>query len=173
LEGVKAYWKIDPDTAFTGLEKSLSATRIGLEETRRILVALRAKPLDDFGLLPAIRSLAEDAAKDNKIDLELKLDNNVNNLPSAVEQCFYRVAQEAITNTIKHAKAKKLTVRLEHINNIIMLTVQDDGIGFNVLNIDKNIKFGLTGVKERVNSVNGKLSIISKPGMGTIIQVKV
>jgi len=173
LETMKAYWGVDPATARKILDKSLVATHSGLEETQRILMALRAKPLEDLGLTMAIRRLAEEAAAHAGIALDLVIPDNIPPLPSDVEQCFFRVAQEAITNAVKHARAKRLTVKLELKENKVSLTVKDDGIGFDFDESGGTKHFGLIGMKERAELVNGELNIASRPGAGTIVQLTI
>ena len=173
LETMKAYWDIDPITARKRLDKSLAAIRSGLEETRRILMALRAKPLEELGLAAAIQQMAEEAATHAGIALDLELDDNIPSLSPGAEQCFFRVAQEAITNVIKHAKAQNLTVKLEFKDNKVALTVQDNGIGFEIGDSNGVKHFGLMGMKERVEFAKGKLNIVSQPGSGTTVQLTI
>jgi signal transduction histidine kinase len=173
LETMKAYWSVDPATARKILGKSLAATRSGLEETQRILMALRAKPLEDLGLSMAIRQMAEEAAAHAGIALDLIIADNIPALTFDVEQCFFRVAQEAITNVVKHARAKNLTVKLELKENKVSLTVQDDGIGFDFDETNGTKHFGLLGMKERAEFVDGELNIASRPGAGTIVQLTI
>jgi signal transduction histidine kinase len=173
LETMKAYWDVDPTTARKRLDKSLFATRSGLEETRRILMALRAKPLEDLGLAPAIHQMAEEAASRAGIALDLAIADNIPYLSPGVEQCFFRVAQEAITNVLIHAKAHRLTVKLELKESKVELTVQDDGVGFDVKASNEAKHFGLLGMKERVEFVKGELNITSQPGIGTIVQLAI
>jgi two-component system sensor histidine kinase DegS len=155
------------------LDKSLVAIRSGLEETRRILMALRAKPLEDLGLSAAIQQMAQDAATHAGIALDLVVADNLPSLSPNSEQCIFRVAQEAITNVVKHAKAKKLTVKLEFKENKVALTVHDDGIGFDINDNTKDKHFGLMGMEERVEVAKGKLNIISQPGSGTTVQLTI
>jgi signal transduction histidine kinase len=173
LETMKAYWDIDPTTARKRLDKSLVATRSGLEETRRILTALRAKPLEDLGLVTAIKQLAEEAATHTGVMINLLLMDNVPPLSPAAEQCIYRVAQEAITNVVKHAKAQILTVKLELKENRVALIVQDDGIGFDIGSGSGVKHFGIMGMKERAESVKAELKILSRPGFGTVVQLMI
>jgi len=173
LETMKAYWDVDPVTARKRLDKSLVAIRSGLEETRRILMALRAKPLEDLGLSEAIQQMAQEAATHASIALDLVVADHLLSLSPNAEQCIFRVAQEAITNVVKHAKAKKLTVKLEFKENKVALMVQDDGIGFDINDTSKDKHFGLTGMEERVEVAKGKLDIISQPGSGTTVQLTI
>jgi two-component system sensor histidine kinase DegS len=90
-----------------------------------------------------------------------------------VEQCIYRVAQEAVTNVVNHANTKNLTVKLEFIEEKVSLIVRDDGIGFDIEKNNKTSHFGLTGMRERAQLIGGDLTIISKPGYGTTIQLTI
>ncbi len=171
LETMKAYWDVDPVTARKRLDISLAATRSGLEETRRVLMALRAKPLEELGLVPAIRQIAEAAATHTGLKLDIILPDTAPVLSPEAEQCLFRVAQEAITNVMQHARAQQLTVKLEFTESNVALTVRDDGAGFDINKINDEKHFGLLGMKERVQVVNGKLEITSKPGNGTTVKL--
>ncbi len=171
LETMKAYWDADPLTARKRLDKSLIAIRSGLEETRRVLTALRAKPLEELGLVPAIRQMAEETAGHAGMNLDMLIDDAIPPLSPAEEQCVFRVAQEAITNSIRHSRANNLRLKLQFIENKVTLTVQDDGIGFDVNNGNRERRYGLTGMKERAAFAKGNLAIDSHPGGGTTIQL--
>ena len=173
LEAIKAYWDVDQQKARSILDQSLAAAHSGLEETRRALKALRASPLDDLGLALAISTMVKDAAARASLALDMPEIIMMPPLSPDVEQCIYRVAQEAVTNVVKHASAKKLTVTLEFIEGKVMLSVRDDGIGFDIDKIDKTSHFGLAGMQERVQMVGGELDIKSKPGYGTAIQMTI
>jgi len=86
-----------------------------------------------------------------------------------VEQCIYRVTQEAISNVTRHANAKKLTVKLEQVKEKVMLTVRDDGAGFDVKKDIGTDHYGLAGMQERAKLVGGALDIKSGPGAGTAV----
>jgi len=173
LEAVKAYWDIDPQKARSTLEGSLEAAHSGLGETRRALQALRASPLDDLGLSLAVRTMAEDIAVRAKLALNLSIADELPSLSPDVEQCIYRVAQEAVTNVAKHAKAKTLTVNLESTEEKVTLTVHDDGVGFDLDKKDKANDYGLEGMQERAQLVGGKLTVTSKPDEGTTVKLVV
>lgn len=173
LETVKAYWDIDPLAARSTLEKSLAAAHSGLEETRRALKALRASPLDDLGLVLAMRTRVEDAATRANLILNLSIADGIPALSPDIEQCIYRIAQEAVTNVVKHASAKNLTVRLESIEGKVKLIVCDDGVGFYPQKIDNASHFGLTGMQERAHLVGGELNVASKPGEGTTVKLTI
>ncbi len=181
LETIKAYWDVDQQTARyvdhptarSLLDESLAVAHYGLEETRRALKALRASPLDDLGLTLAIREMVGDAAARAKLSLDLSITDKMPALSPDVEQCIYRVAQEAVTNVTKHANARNLTVKLELVEGKVKLTVGDDGIGFDTEKSGDGGHFGLAGMRERAELVGGQLEIMSKPGNGTTVRLTV
>ena len=112
LEATRALWERDPEAAKRMLAQADTTTRTGLSEARRSLHALRSGPLDDLGLVQALRELAHQAAARAGMGLELALPASLN-LPAATEQGVYRVAQEALENVVRHAHARNLEVTLE------------------------------------------------------------
>jgi signal transduction histidine kinase len=173
LEAMKAYWDVDTDVARAILDKSLNATRSGLEETRRALVALRAKPLEEFGLQASLKQAAQELAEHHGLTLEIKIAEVLPTLTPEAEQCLFRVAQEALLNVAKHARANRLMVTLEAVENRTILTVRDDGLGFEVKQSNGQGHFGLLGMKERVKCIGATLDISSQPGRGTKIQLTI
>jgi signal transduction histidine kinase len=173
LEAVKAYWNVDPQKARSTLEGSLQAAHSGLGETRRALEALRASPLDDLGLSLAVRTMVEDAAARANLALDLSIADKLPSLSPDVEQCIYRVGQEAVTNVTRHAKARTLTVNLESTREKVTLTVHDDGVGFDVQKQQKANGYGLKGMQERAQLAGGELTVTSKPDEGTTVKLVV
>ena len=173
LETVKAYWDIDQAAARAILDKSLSAAHAGLEETRRALKALRASPLEDLGLAMALKTLVEDVAARAKLTLDLSIMDKTPALSPDVEQGIYRIAQEAVTNVVKHARARSLTARLESVEGKTVFTVSDDGVGFDMGKSDKTAHFGLAGMQERAQIMGAELKITSEPGHGTVIRLTI
>jgi signal transduction histidine kinase len=169
LETTKAYLDIEPDTARQLIDKSLETTRSGLQETRRALKALRASPLDDLGLVKAIQTMAEIAAQRSQCSIELSLPSRDPVLSPNVEQCLYRVAQEAVENIVNHANARQICVRLSAKEREIELFIQDDGVGFKPDTGHLPNHYGLEGMRERARLAGGELSITSIPGGGTTI----
>ncbi len=169
LEAAYALWDTDPPAAHTILAQSLTTTRTGLVETRRALQALRASPLDDLGLALALRNLAETTATRLGLKLDLNLPKNLADLNPTIEQCIYRVAQEAIANVDRHAQASHLTMQLDRANHHLTLTVRDDGRGFVQDEVQVTRQFGLKGMIERTEMVGGTLKVDSQPGEGTTV----
>ncbi|MBL8080943.1 MAG: sensor histidine kinase [Anaerolineales bacterium] len=166
LETVKAYFDIDKEKTRELIDRSLEATRHGVDETRRALKALRASSLEEMGLSLAIQRAAESAASRFNLNLTLDLQSPMPSLSPDVEQTIYRVAQESIENIINHSRAKNFSIHLAS-NSHTTLTIQDDGIGFDSDAKGPTGHFGLVGMHERAELAGGKLKIESQKGKGT------
>lgn len=173
LETAKAYFDIDTNKTRALLDKSLEATRSGIDETRRALKSLRSSSLEDMGLGLSIERLAQSAASRFHLDLELDLQHPMPSLSPDVEQTIYRIAQESIENVSHHAQARKLCIRLSHNGQGTALTIEDDGIGFDTKAKVSTGHFGLVGMKERAELAGGKLTIESEKGRGTKVVLKI
>ncbi len=138
-------------------------------------VSLRPPVLDDMGLVPAVRHMAESFSKRAGINIQVKTKSwEHKRLGSEVETALFRCVQEALTNIARHAAAKEATVLFDQSNGEISVQISDNGIGFMpeaVLNSEKSL--GLIGMQERVELVNGRLKILSRPGGGTTIEIAV
>lgn len=176
LEASMTLWESQPEKARSLVGRTLETTRTGLTETRRALEALRASPLDDLGLLLALRQLAEAAAERAGWRLELHLPPTLveAELSAALEQTLYRCAQEALTNIDHHAGAREVCLSLSETSEGIRLIVRDDGCGFSADTLlteqtRNNGHYGLVGIQERLKNHNGLLHIDSRPGAGTTL----
>ncbi|MBN1976475.1 MAG: sensor histidine kinase [Anaerolineae bacterium] len=171
LEAVDSLWDGDPSQARALLQRSLSVTRTGLNETRRALQALRSSPLEDLGLALAIRQEAQTVAERANLALDLHIPEPVNNLPPDVEQCIYRALQEALANVAQHAQARHVGTSLLREENRLTLTISDDGLGFDPAAVDVEHHLGIRGMRERAEMVGGTLEIESGPGQGTTVRL--
>ena len=154
------------------LDQALDATQSGLTEARRALGSLRASPLDDLGLSLAISHMAKSTAARGNLHLELDAQNHIENLPPEVEQCIYRVAQEAMTNVARHSDAKSLRIALRHDSGALTLTITDDGHGFDPAKVN-DARYGLKGLRERAEMIGASLHVDSELKTGTTIQLVV
>ncbi len=170
LEAVDSALESSPEDARRLLNRALAQTRSGLAETRRALQSLRASPLDDLGLKLSLHTLSESMAKRGGMKLDLQLEE-VGELPPATEQNIYRIAQEALTNVVKHANASKVGVTLMKPNGKVVLTVRDNGIGFDPSIPANNGHFGLHGIHERAELIGAEIEVESKPGQGTTVRL--
>jgi signal transduction histidine kinase len=172
LEAVQALWEVKPQEARQMLDRALEATQSGLTEARRALQSLRASPLDDLGLALAISDMAKSTAARSNLRLELEAQNHVENLSPEVEQCVYRIAQEAVANVARHAEATSLRVSLRHDSKALTLTIADDGHGFDPYQVN-DARYGLKGLRERAEMIGAALHVDSTLKSGTTIQLVV
>jgi PAS domain S-box-containing protein len=143
---------------------------------RNVMSDLRPQILDDYGLTAAIYWYSEQFTKRTKIPVLFKEHELKTRLLPDIETNLYRITQEALTNTAKYARASKITITLEEVKGIVKLSITDDGIGFDTASISqlKEKKgLGLIGMRERAESIGGKLYVQSSPGKGTNISVEV
>jgi signal transduction histidine kinase len=172
LEAVQALWDVKPSEARQMLDQALEVTQSGLTEARRALHSLRASPLEDLGLDLAIRDMARSTAARTNLHLDLDLQNHIENLAPEVEQCVYRVAQEAMANVARHAEAASLRVALRHDSRALTLTIADDGRGFDPAQVN-DVRYGLKGLRERAEMIGAALHVDSTLTTGTTIQLVV
>ena len=151
--------------------------RQGLGELRKIIFNLRPMALDDLGLVPTLRKFVQDFEERTKIRAVFETAGKEQRLPSAMEAAIYRLAQEAFNNALKHADPTYVYMELVFLKDSIKLTITDNGKGFIVEQAESRAKvhsqFGLIGMRERVDLLQGKIHIDSKPGQGTKIQITV
>ncbi len=162
----------DTEQALTEMKSIRESIRQALREVRRIIYDLRPMALDDLGLFPTIKKHISSISEYNNIDIDLALHGDERRLDPHYEVAVFRIIQEGLQNAIKHAKASRIIVRLEIRDNLIALNIEDDGIGFDPENINKKDSYGLIGMKERVDLLDGELTIKSEPNRGTKIVVK-
>ena len=143
-----------------------------LQDVRRLAVELRPAALDDFGLVPAIERLLDTVAERSGLTVDVQSQLGERRLSAEAETVLYRIVQEALTNVLKHAAARSVTVRLDHSGNGVTLVVQDDGTGFDP-DDTRDGGVGLIGMRERVALVGGRLSIESAEGAGTMLTAEV
>ena len=136
---------------------------------------LRPASLDDLGLVVALGNYIKQWSHHSGVTAELISPSlKKARFTPEIETNLYRIVQEALNNTHKHAKAKSVEVVLEKRDNLIVLLVEDDGAGFNVKNKKNRLKgLGLTGMKERAALIGGTFEIESAPGKGTTVFVRV
>ncbi|MEO1289359.1 MAG: sensor histidine kinase, partial [Chloroflexota bacterium] len=175
LNAVQVLWDNDNDErAKIMLTEVIGTLNEGNAETRRALQDLRASPLEDMGLILAIRHLAGISTERGGFELDLHLPEQELRLRSDVEQVVYRITQEALANVVEHANANKVSLTLSvQEEPCLKLTISDDGIGFNPKELDPKRNFGLVGMVERSKMIGGILSVTSQVGTGTTIQLTV
>src|SRR5204863_621030 len=130
------------------------------QETHDIAYQMHTAILDDLGLVASLKALCRQFS-DQYPNIAVDFENSgpPTSIPSEVATCLYRVAQESLQNVAKHSDAKNVSVRLGFKNGAMVLTIQDDGAGFDRKAVKSNGGIGLISMKERAHSVNGELTI--------------
>ena len=151
------------------------------DELRRLSHELRPPVLDDLGLVPALQQLAGNVTRRSGLEVVVESstasgDAPESRLPPSVETALYRIAQESLTNVMRHARAARATVVVWRKAEAVGLTVEDDGIGFDPAapaRADEGAGLGLAGIRERCAALNGRLEIRSTPGAGTRLDARI
>jgi PAS domain S-box-containing protein len=141
------------------------------DQIRRLAHELRPSILDDLGLVPACQLLAEGVSK--RAGLRISVSGSTRGrLPADVETALYRVVQEALNNVVRHARARTVTVRFDRVGHRLRGHVRDNGAGFDVSAAGRsgNHGLGLSGMRERLVAVRGRLHVTSTPGSGTSVE---
>jgi PAS domain S-box-containing protein len=162
-------------SAMTRLEDTTLAIERMLQQIRNLSLDLRPSILDDFGLVPALRWLIERQTQLNGLDIQFNANLLEKRPAEQIETVCFRLTQEALTNITRHAEAQHVSIQLRPIASDLELTIQDDGIGFDVTQAIQRAaqgnSVGLLGMQERAMLVGGKLEISSAPHQGTRIQL--
>lgn len=152
-----------------GLGDQVSAT---IEYVRMLSHQMRPAVLDEIGLEKAISNLVETITAESKVDCSLDMDLEGLNLPAEIEATVYRVIQESLTNVMRHAEANEMRVCLRRHNGFLLFEVEDNGRGFNEEETARKPNarsVGIQGMRERVELLEGKLTVSSEVGQGTLI----
>jgi signal transduction histidine kinase len=137
-----------------------------VDEVRRIALALRPSMLDDLGLVPALEWQAREIGHKTGLSVQVVAEESAGELPEAHRTCIYRVVQEALQNSARHAGASRVRIGLRKAAKTVSLEVEDDGKGFAVA---RSRGLGLLGMEERVAQLGGRFRVQSEPGRGTTV----
>lgn len=168
----RVYLNQGKDEAVKELRDLKSMVRDSLQEVRRIIFDLRPMALDDLGLIPTLTKYLRNMQERSTADIVFRHLGKDQRLPSEMEIALFRFIQEAVQNAVKHAEANQIIVKVELNPSSAIAIIKDDGKGFDP-NEKKEGSFGLLGMRERINMLNGQLTIDSKIGYGTFIMVKI
>jgi signal transduction histidine kinase len=157
------------------IEQALRSARDNLAESRRVVWALRPRPLAEQSLPQALQELTGRLGEETGLRAETVVTGTARPLPAEVEEALLRIVQEALANVRKHAAASRVTVTLSYLNDLTMLDVHDDGIGFEhaATVAAAGAGLGLHAMAERVAALGGSLAVESAPGEGATIAVEV
>jgi two-component system sensor histidine kinase UhpB len=157
----------DPALAADALRRVADAVRESLDEVRRIARELRPEALDDLGLVNALIALSSRVDAETGPRVKRELQGALPPLSAEVELVLYRIAQESLTNALRHSDAGSVTVSLEADSDSVTLRVADDGKG--MPDQLPGGTAGIAGMRERALLVGGRLTIDSRPGQGTVV----
>ena len=152
---LEAAMKVAPPALAPKLSGAMESVRGSLEEARAVASRLRPEALDDLGLVRALRSLGNRLADQTGLDIQLDLRDGLPKLPEEDEIVVYRVAQEALTNVLRHAGATRVHICLEPVDGVVRLSVADDGVGLD----GAPLGGGMRGMRERALLIGASLEI--------------
>jgi signal transduction histidine kinase len=161
-----------PDKLRERLNEARQLNAETIRGVRDLAMGLRPAMLDELGLGPALRWQGREFSRRSGIPVDVQIDGNLEGLPETHRTCIYRVVQEALTNCARHAQAKNIRISVYGRHDWVQLSIQDDGAGFDPQHTSSR-GLGLIGIQERVRELAGKVTIISQPRKGTILEVEV
>jgi signal transduction histidine kinase len=178
LRGLSDTIANNPPRAVAQAQQLETLALTGIKELQRMVSGLHPPQLDDLGLLAALRWYAGDVSQRFNLPVNIQATGPKPHLSSDIRAVVFRIAQEAITNVMRHAQASTVNVTLDYTPTAIHLRVEDDGIGFDVEEVLKHgatsaTCWGLLGMQERAALVGGDCQIRSQPGQGTSVEVTV
>jgi len=152
------------------------SVKVALKEVRSIIFDLRPMTLDDLGLNKTIEQAVKSISEDFSLNIKLKLKPMDKEIESIIQVAVFRIVQEIFNNIKKHSKAKHAEIKLDYGTKYLRLLISDDGIGFDVQETLKRVKtkgasYGLIGILDRVNQLQGQIHIESSAGAGSVYNV--
>ena len=175
LEAVTAKLLEAPAQAQAHLVMALQMVRHSLAEAKRSVMNLRSTALENGHLGNALAETARQMMADKPVEVELKISGAVRPLATLIENNLLRIGQEAITNSLKYARAGRISIHVEYAPGEVRLSILDDGRGFNpeAAPADNSAHFGLLGMRERAKQMGARLEIRSRHGQGAEVIVEV
>lgn len=161
----------DPLTTREKLVQLQELASKSLRELRQYIYNLPSTNLVDMGLIAALKSYVTDVARLNGLEVDFSIIGKTRTLPSEVEECFYRVGQEALANVVKHARASKVEVKLEFKSKSASISIADNGEGFNGNGAKDSM--GISNMRQRVELLGGTFSLSSNNGFGVCVEAEV
>jgi signal transduction histidine kinase len=173
LLGLKGLEERSKDPASRGAMEELRELVVStLQDVRRLAVELRPSALDDFGLVAALERLTASFAEQTGISVDFQTALADERLPEEVETALYRIVQESLTNVVKHAQARRVSILLARKDGAVKAVVEDDGQGFDPAE-QTDDGYGLMGMRERLALLGGRLEVESGRDGGTTIAAEV
>lgn len=163
----------DPQAVRSQAQELNQITDSVMETLHQLAVDLRPASLEHIGLVPSLEQYLQGFGETHRLDIQLESLGIEERLPLEMETALYRIVQESLTNIARHAQASRVAVLVQKNPGKIVLTIEDDGQGFNPQTVVSSDHLGLVGMQERLEMLKGHLAIESQLGQGTIIYVEV
>ena len=162
--------KLDREKMQTQLQSVAAILETAQKDLRVLLLHLRPVELEEKSLVEGIQILLKEL--EDKSDLKVSLKQNVSKLPKKIEEHIFRILQELISNTLRHAQASCLDVYLYQTDVELQLKVVDNGIGFQLGSLD-DLSYGLRNIKERVEDMAGTVQLLTAPKQGLAVDIRI
>jgi signal transduction histidine kinase len=173
LRGVSNTLRLDTDKAAENLRQLEGLVARSLDELQRLIADLRPSHLDDLGLPAALRWYAGEVQNRTRLNIAVEINGEPRPIDPLINTALFRVAQEALTNVVKHAQATHVAVCLRFLPDMVRLEVEDDGRGFDVGARAERPAWGLLGMEERASLLEGHVTIRSQAGQGTCVEMTI
>ena len=162
--------KLDREKMQTQLQSVATILETAQKDLRVLLLHLRPVELEEKSLVEGIQILLKEL--EDKSDLKVSIKQNVSKLPKKIEEHIFRILQELISNTLRHAQASCLDVYLYQTDVELQLKVVDNGIGFQLGSLD-DLSYGLRNIKERVEDMAGTVQLLTAPKQGLAVDIRI
>jgi signal transduction histidine kinase len=172
LEAIQRLYPVDPERASSQVDDMKALTRSSMEALRRSLAGLRAPGLGERPLGQALKLLSLETSQRAGLDVDCRVAADADRLAPTVAETFWRVAQEALTNVERHARAERAEIRLEVKPQAAVLRIQDDGLGLPAGAESQHGHYGLRGMRERVEGLGGVFTVGRLGPGGTLIEAQ-
>jgi two-component system, NarL family, sensor histidine kinase DegS len=169
----KIYVEKGTDAARAEIKDLRVMVRDSLKEVRRIIYDLRPMALDDLGLVPTLDKYLRNVKERSGKTVELHALGQSRRFPTKMEIAIFRLIQESVSNAVKHSDANLIEVKLEFTQKFISLYIRDDGKGFDTSKPAKSNSFGMMGMRERVELLEGTLKVKSRLNFGTSVYIQI
>lgn len=171
LEAIQRLYRVDQEAASEQVDEMKAMTRSSMDALRRSIAGLRAPGLEDRALRPALQALCVDFAQRTGLEVTCEIDRAADDLRLTTAEALWRTTQEALTNVEKHAQARSVGVSLEYEPDAVTLRIVDDGVGLAAGAESLPNRFGVRGMRERVEGLGGTLALDGSPS-GTTVKAR-
>lgn len=161
----------NPESVQSEVQQAEEAAREGLDEIRRIVWDMQPEQIEKASLIEAVEELAARWSAETSVQVKMNVTGTPHSLTSSAETALLRILQEAMHNINKHAQAKKVNITFSYMEDLFVMDIADDGLGFEPSKIKNG--FGMKTMRDRAEELNGTLTIESEQGIGTAIAVSI